>query len=216
MSEKLMLDSIGMRELAEYASSQRSQGGDPLYFVATPDPAESGSYTITPLGKDPLFRSPDDVVVPCDTAMVSPGRATLARITLHYRVPGHLFERHVEMDATQYDALFWSESAVEKFLFPYYASKYQWSAAEWLTAMSQAWYGFVPGMASGEPQEEVSDSFGEAAPMAMIHYPRSDYAFVEPGGTLEPGTDVQAVTVGGEGEVQLKPVAEYRRQPVPR
>lgn len=61
--------------------------------------------------------------------------------------------QHVEMtfpgasapwrfDGDRYSALLWSESAVEKFLFPYYASAEADNAARFMARVSNAWYGY--------------------------------------------------------------------------
>ncbi|HEX2092443.1 MAG TPA: hypothetical protein VHG28_08575 [Longimicrobiaceae bacterium] len=215
--ESLTLDSYGVREIAEYASGVR---GEKVYLVATPDPALPGNYLITP-STVPVAPGPDQVVVPCNTAYIQPGRPKVTKVTVVFDLEhADGTEHRVTQDVSQYDALFWSESAVEKFLFPYYASKYQWAAAYWLDAISTHWYGFVPDPASGLPSmsqaagrtTEGSDSF------AMVHYPRSDYGYdddIEP--VLTPGADVHVLRVVTDAEGQSQPVAtplvELVRQP---
>lgn len=72
---------------------------------------------------------------------------------------------------TSADAVFWTEAAVEKFVFPYYASKMQWDAPTFLSVMAEAWYGHVPGTINPAPV-----ILEEPLPFAIVHIPRSDYA----------------------------------------
>jgi hypothetical protein len=204
--DELMVDSIGLRELAEYASSLRHAGGDPAYFVISEDPDHPGDYRIKH-SRHPVRPEPDRVIVPASTANVGSHRPRVKKVTVTYEDPGGGGEHELTLPGGEFDALFWSEAAVEKFLFPYYASKYQWAAAEWLTVMSQAWYGFVPDMRGGQPDVAAD----ELTPMAMVHYPRSEYGELEEGGVVGPGEDVHVVTVMPTGEAALSRLAEYRR-----
>jgi len=61
----------------------------------------------------------DDVMVECETDNAVKRRARLAAITLDPAVTDGA-GRPVTDIATRYDAMFWSESAVEKFVLPYY------------------------------------------------------------------------------------------------
>jgi hypothetical protein len=201
----LMLDSIGLRELAEYASSLRHAGGDPAYFIVTEDPKHPGKYAIR-YTRHPPKEQPDRVIVPADTAAVAPRRPKVKSVTVTYEDPHDGHSHEMVLDGSRFDALFWSEAAVEKFLFPYYASKYQWAAADWLSLMASTWYGFVPGMEGPDAQEASN----EIKPMAMVHYPRSDYGEVEDGGVVIPGNDVHVLTAEEEGEPILVPLWAYR------
>lgn len=208
----MTLDAYGMREMTEFASGVR---GEEVYFVATPDPDTPGNYLIVP-SPVPVPARPDDVVVPCATAVIQPKRPRVKKVTVTFElVDANGAEHTVSRDVSQYDALFWSESAVEKFLFPYYASKYQWAAAHWLRKMSVHWFGFEPDLGSGLPQAPVSGD-EEVTPFAMVHYPRSDYGFESESGTsLEPGGDVHLLRVV-EGSVEVSSLAEPARRPEPR
>lgn len=70
--------------------------------------------------------------------------------------------------ADTYDAVFWSESAVEKFVFPYYASKSLWDAAFELDKLAYYWYGTVP-------VEDESGAEQHGVPYALAHTPDSDW-----------------------------------------
>jgi len=162
------LDAIGMREAADWAASLRQRGGDEQYLVATFD-AESQDYTFT-VEAEP--DAPEDaVVIPCNTADVQPNR------------PG---VRAVEMAAS------WAPG--EKFLFPYYASKYQWAAAEVLSQLAEVFYGYVPGF-TNRPGVQ-SDPL---IPFAMAHLPRSDYVPEEMNAQGAAGPTADAAGVNGSG-----------------
>jgi hypothetical protein len=78
---------------------------------------------------------------------------------------------------------------VEKFVFPYYASKSLWEAAAVLRRLSYHWYGCVPPDTDAEPPAAgVVPRFGpsdDATPYAVAHTPDSQFTTVkEPtGGT---------------------------------
>jgi hypothetical protein len=209
-----MVDSIGLREMAEYASSLRHAHGDKAYFVISADPHHPGNYIIKHLDAPPEPPEPDQVVVPADTANVGSHRPKVKRVTIRYEDPSGGPDREMVLPGGGFDALFWSEASVEKFLFPYYASKYQWAAADWLTVMSQAWYGFVPDLRGPGSAPAAEDGL---TPLAMVHYPRSEYGSVGengvagPGNVVGPGNDVHVLTVKPTGEAALRRLSEYRR-----
>lgn len=172
---EMTLDSIAAREIAEWAASLRSRGGDPQYFIAQPG-RSAGNYSIRNVSMRaepvPPQPGPATVVVPCSTAAVQPGRPSVTGIQIQAEgMPATQWE-----SLMQYDAVFWTEAAVEKFLFPYYASKYQWAAAHVLTAMARVFYGYVPGPAGPAGSDAPWD---DNVPIAMAHLPRSDYTAIE-------------------------------------
>ena len=177
--QEQMLDSIGLREAAEYAASLRGRGGNPRKIIAQYDP-ELGDYRLTDAPMGAPVAPEDSTVLAVDTAEVQPSRWRVRDITI--KASGHLLGDPVEISIglDRYDAVFWSEAAVEKFLFPYYASKYQWAAAEVLVLLSLVFYGEVPGLQSGKPllsAVALADFAGLAdeEPFAIAHLPRSDY-----------------------------------------
>lgn len=166
------LDSIRLREIADWAASLRGAHGDRRFFVAAqPEP---GEVSIHP-EPEPVPH-PDGVPmdqIPASTNTVQPERPRVTGVGI--RAEG-MAEGDWE-SLSRYDAVFWSEAAVEKFLFPYYASKYQWAAAHVLQVMSQVFYGYVPRFDAGlEASDYVADS---EAPVAMAHLPRSEYTDIE-------------------------------------
>ncbi|HEX7239826.1 MAG TPA: hypothetical protein VF263_06145 [Longimicrobiaceae bacterium] len=163
MAEKdLMLNSLALRDVAEFASSVRSPGGDPVYFVTTVDPA-TGRTRIKHVKEHSRCSGAHDVVVPADTTAVQPGRPLVADVTI--RAEGMAEPESLN----QYDAVFWSEASVEKFIFPYYASKCQWAAAHVLSVISQIFYGYVP------DENRSNAVLAEEVPFAIAHLPRSEY-----------------------------------------
>jgi hypothetical protein len=193
MPDPLRLTSLQIREIAEYAESVRGPGGDPVFFVAQLDDA-SNAVTIT-CEKELPTASPLSVVIPASTASVQPLRDPVESVTI-------LAAGMKEPDSLNaYDAVFWSESAVEKFLFPYYASKSQWQAAYVLSGLAKAFYGFVPG-----PLAQGTDPVSDPIPFAVAHLPRSDYVPLEESPT---GRDVALLFRNADGTVSHRLLAEF-------
>lgn len=156
----LSINAVQLRGIADAAASLRGPDGMPLYLVAVPD----GLGSVVPelrFGPEP----PPNTLLELDTYEVAPEREHPNAVILD-----------VDSDAIdlvpKFDAVFWSESAVEKFVLPYYASKCLWDAAEELDVLSRAWYGRVPktdaGAGDGAPTAEV-------VPVALAHTPDSDW-----------------------------------------
>ncbi|MDB4951878.1 MAG: hypothetical protein JWM27_4527 [Gemmatimonadetes bacterium] len=196
MPDPLRLTSLQIREIAEYAESVRGIGGDDVYFVAQLDDA-SNAVTIT-CEKELPAPSPLRVVIPASTASVQPLRDPVESVTI-------LAKGMKQPDSLDdYDAVFWSESAVEKFLFPYYASKSQWEAAHVLAALAKVFYGFVPGgpAAGGAASDPI--------PFAVAHLPRSDYVPLEvPLDLPLAGRDVALLFRNADGSVSHRLLAEF-------
>lgn len=202
---QLMLDSIGLRELAEYASGLRRDGGDPAYFTIRAEPDRPGWYRVRHQ-HTPVVTDPEQIAVPVDTSAVGRNRPVVTQVTVTYLDPTTGLPSQMVLDGSKYDAFFWSEGAVEKFVFPYYASKYQWAAADWLTTMSQAWYGYVPEIC---PDPSRQDTLEEIIPMGMVHYPRSDYGDVGEGTVTKPGGEMHVLSVADPLPI---PLSEYRER----
>jgi len=113
----------GYRDLRLGADLASSIRGTPVFFNF-----QQGELTIT----DP---HPDSV--PVETAPSAARRPQVTGVTLE--VDG--YER-LTLDAKRYSALFWSESAVEKFLLPYYASAAGPRVHEFLYVLHHVWYGY--------------------------------------------------------------------------
>jgi len=65
-------------------------------------------------------------------------RPALQTVVLTYPAAGG----PLTLEGVDYSALLWSESAVEKFLFPHYASSEADNAARFMGRVSNAWYGY--------------------------------------------------------------------------
>jgi hypothetical protein len=194
------IDSITAREIAEWASSIRGKDGYPVFFVAAPRENGGGLGISAATDHSPCSGSAD-VVIPCSTRTVQPARKKVSAV--HIRAEGMDHDESLD----QYDSVFWSEAAVEKFLFPYYASKFGWKAAHVLAAMAKAFYGYVPGAdpaAEGGPELTLAE---EEVPFAMAHIPRSDYVTLEEPVPL--GGDVALLFKGKDGKVVHRRMSEF-------
>lgn len=108
-----------------------------------------------------------------------------------------------------YDAVFWSEAAVEKFVIPYYASKSLWLAAYVLAGLSRAWYGFLPGVDPAPELDGPSPADEDLIPFAIAHLPTSDYVTLD---GEEPGADLHLLYRQSDGSVRHKSLAEFLRE----
>ena len=193
-SSYLTLDSIAARAVAEYASSLRGPSEEPSFIVTH----RLHGHTRMGVKQDPAASGPLQVVTPVATPFVQPARPPVEAVSM--RAQG--MDESVSLD--EYDAVFWSEAAVEKFLFPYYASKGQWEAAHVLSALSRAFYGFVPGEKGGA----AADADPTTIPFAVGHLPRSDYATIDE----EPATMGYALHLlfrTADGKVRARPLAAF-------
>lgn len=159
--QTLMLPSLIVRSVADAAESHRGSGGEPGYMVTTHDPLQGWSTVFVPRTDQPAPLSDATVVVtPVDTPTTTERPAVL---NVYIQAQG-MQHGYLEPLA-QYDAVFWSESAVEKFVLPYYASKSQYAAAEVLAGLSELFYHRIPS----------PDRTDESVPFAVAHLPRSTY-----------------------------------------
>jgi hypothetical protein len=113
-----------LREIAETASGLRNED---LYFIIRGEPGESATYTWQ---TTPPADSDDTVVIHCNGVDDPPTRVDYARIGTAGEAQVNLLRITVPPvpphpgGTYAADAVFWSVSAVEKFLVPYYASVY--------------------------------------------------------------------------------------------
>lgn len=186
---------VTLRQIAESASGMRDQD---LWFVVTGEPGEPAKYTwsTTPVhaGDDTeviFVAAVKDFVSTVDCAMVGvPGHKpvdllgiTIKPIAPH---PGGTYAA---------DAVFWSVSAVEKFLVPYYASVYGDRGPDMAKAVMDV-------LLLGIESEEGGEGMVEGGrPFAMAHLPSSEYVgepdmeinFVPRLAVLHPGGHVKRV-----------------------
>ena len=156
------INALQLRTFTDAAASLRKKGGDPMDLVVTPD----GTVKFVPPVHDPADRT----LLVLDTRTVQPDRAPVTSLKLEDGV-----QRFLQL-AHKYDAIFWSEASVEKFVFPYYASKSLWTAASVLNVLSQIWYGFVPPV---EPRDVMPEVDPDKIPIALAHLPSSEYVAIE-------------------------------------
>jgi len=185
------IDAQTLRELAERAAGARGPQGDPYYLVEEGGPNER--FLVLGHGT-PDEAPPEGAVLEIDTYAQQARRPPVTHASISSE--GKTFR----LDE-KYDAVFWSESAVEKFLFPYYASKSMWYAAYVLCHLSQLWYGFVPrppvpGTEAEEEEEEI--------PFAIAHIPDSEYV----GLSLPAGYDLHLLFRTKHGAVKARPLSE--------
>jgi hypothetical protein len=167
-----------LRHIAESASGLRYQD---VWFVITRDPR--GGPVVTPQFTKPTVEDPDATVIFCAAVDYPPSpTVTLAQIgidpevidLLNVTVP----EDPAQMDAGgtfAADAVFWSLSAVEKFLTPYYASVYGDEGGRMVEAVLGV---LQPGI------DVILDPLADAPPytlaapdqaFAIAHLPNSEY-----------------------------------------
>jgi hypothetical protein len=180
---------VTLREIAESASGMRDQDlwfvvtGDPVRYTWSTKPVHAGDDTeviyVAAVKKDPVSL--------VDCAMVGvPGHKpvdllgiTIGPIAPH---PGGTYAA---------DAVFWSVSAVEKFLVPYYASVYGDQGPDMAQAVLDVLLRGVE--RAGDEEDE--------APFAVAHLPSSEYvgepeadpSFVPRLAALHPGGHVRRV-----------------------
>jgi hypothetical protein len=150
------LNAEQLRILSDAASGYR--GGDPFWLIYRGDEAPTVVRAATP---------PADAVFCVETREVEDRPKPTAMIIDCDGSTRDLSE--------SYDAVFWSEAAVEKFVFPYYASKSLWEAASVLEKLSKYWYGTVPPDTQGGADANADPVPLGSVPYALAHTPDSDW-----------------------------------------
>lgn len=170
-------DAYALRELAEAAAS--AQG--PYFLIDTGDELMLCPGVLS-------TRWPAGVVLEINTPSRQPERPKVIDATIKP-------EDGETMSLMRYDAVFWSEAAVEKFVFPYLVSKSMWKAAGHLAALSNCWYhgGRCP-QPTGEEEEGI--------PFAIGHVPDSEFV------PLAEGHDLHFLLRKKDGTVYARPLAE--------
>jgi hypothetical protein len=123
-----------VRMLAEAALGTPNATSNTFWF----NPNVGDGPVLVPPGSNP---QQEGVIVPTSNyTIISP----LATVTLEPDTP----TTPVGVDAVSLnaDAAFWTNSAVQKFVFPYYASVMGYEAAQRLGQLQAAWNGEVPGV----------------------------------------------------------------------
>jgi hypothetical protein len=190
MTKIATVNSLEARVMADYASGMR---GEPDVLLTGMDP-DGEHFRVRPDRKHGPCSNAKDVATPVYTPFVQPARAPVVGV-------GIQAEGMSGMESLmQYDAVFWSEAAVEKFLFPYYASKYQWHAAHALEKLTKIWYGYIPRPGAG-PENAMLDANMEI-PFAVGHLPRSDY--------VELMDELVVISHDAAGTVRHRPLSKIK------
>ncbi len=98
------------------------------------------------------------------------------------------------------DAVFWSESAVEKFVIPYYASKHGPRAGTEVQAILDVFHhGKKP------PKEGETETDGNGV-FALVHVPTSEYIPAAPGGPAADEFLAMVEKRGADGQTEVEVV----------
>jgi hypothetical protein len=185
---KWFLDSTGLRRLAEMADGGRDEDfyiavDADRKMVALREPPEPGKYKL---------------VVPVHTSGAVPERRGIRKLTATLD-DGRTVEIFPEAGLEVPDAMFWTESSVEKFLVPYYARVHSAASrvGDEVQKVKDVFNGKVRpyGLPSHEPVEVF----------ALVHLPRSEYTATESALLSSLGV---LYAVGG-GEAVLTPLPEF-------
>lgn len=156
------LDAYALRHIAEEASGRRSDSM--VYYLVD----HGDEFVLEEHHADE--RPPTGAVMEIDTHVRQRDRPKVTAVSITAGDTPYSLDR--------YDAVFWSEAAVEKFVFPYLVSKSMWKAANHLAALSRCWYYGSP------PPNVPGEATGNEIPFAIGHIPDSDFIPVE-GNELE-------------------------------
>jgi hypothetical protein len=183
--EPIKLDAYALRTLAETASGRRRPKGNPFFLH------QSGDQLVLHNG-DAGEIPPAGTLIAVDTHDHQPLRPQVSNVIIEA-------EGQVRELAHKFDSVFWTEAAVEKFVFPYLVSRSLWKAANHLKALSDCWYHGCPIPTADGTGEEV------VIPFAIGHTPDSDF-------NLEEGKDLQFLFLRKDGTVHALPLAELIRE----
>jgi hypothetical protein len=204
----LHLDSIQLRLIAESASGLR---GVPIHFVAFPDGTirevwgHPGDLGMEP---PPL----EVVVVPAFTEDKVPEKPPLTLASIQAKgveQPVDLLDLPGGLGPA--DAVFWSESAVEKFLLPYYASVYGNQAAVAVAAILEAFHGDSGvGGGTGAALDDTELTY------ALAHIPKSEYVMLSDASyseeTAAAGSDLVVLYEDGSGQARAERLPDFVRR----
>lgn len=166
--EPAIWDAYKLRRFAEAVSSRRTPRGDISDLVE--DRKHNTLEWICRNQDDPMTPG---TIIEIDTRAVRPDRPPVGDIALTVEGVSKAF-------GNQFDAVFCTEAAVEKFVLPYLASESLWLAAHYVQMLSQAWYGFVP-----VPSNSSMGATEEPIPFAIGHTPDSEFTPLESNGPPE-------------------------------
>jgi hypothetical protein len=202
------LDSIQLRLIAEAASGYR---GRPVHFVAQPggdirEVPHDFHATVPDAGGKIAPPPIEAVVIPAYTEDKVPQKPPLKEASIHAEgvlEPVDLLNLPGGLGAA--DAVFWSESAVEKFLLPYYASVYGNQAARAVGDILFAFHGDRGMHEHGGPR-----SADDELTYAMAHIPKSEYVMLSDGS--EVGADLAVLYKDASGSVRAETLPAFVRR----
>lgn len=157
--ERQPLTSVQVRRITETTSGVR---GVPVWFTL-----HKGDISASE--KPPVDPAPADTVIlgGTETRRARPAQKGYSIESLN--TP---FLDWASLD--EYDAVFWTDGAVERFMLPYYASVMGYQAVPFLSKLMKIW---APGLAAEGTVETVETDTTKV--YAMAHYPRSEYVQME-------------------------------------
>lgn len=171
-----------LRKFAEAASGVRGGGShDPVWLVYDPEPPEHyrpyrGRVRVARSEPGPGDKSSKAVAIQVSsrTTHDQPALPDLARIGLGDRTVNLLAlnDQPGVGGNVAADAVFWTESAVEKFVVPYYASVHGPGAARKVEAVLRVLHGRAEGGRSGG---DAGGTDPVGANFALVHLPTSEY-----------------------------------------
>jgi hypothetical protein len=177
------LHALTLRRITEWASGVREKD---LWFVVNPHPTMPWKSGIRLFERPPrpgVDYDAHETVIPVRTGAVNPGRPGV-----EYGWLGPDEDRAVDLtqvrapDGTCHaaDAVFWSESSIEKFVVPYYASKHGHVADKAIRDVLRVLHRPGRPRADGE-----AAAWGPGDPFALVHIPTSEYLPATEGGVDE-------------------------------
>jgi hypothetical protein len=191
-----ILNAEQLRQLTDAAAGHR--GGDPYWIVY-------GGQDSLRVMQAPI--APPDAVFGVETPDVDPDRPAVSAVVM---ISGESITPNL---AQEYDAVFWSEAAVEKFVLPYYASKSMWEAAAVLHNLSMIWYGKIPpDTNSPEADFRMNGIAAGELPFALAHTPDSDWGKVTGDPAASIGSDFHLAFKDGKG-TRMVPLARLLDSP---
>ena len=180
--EPVHLDAYALRGIAEAAASARGSNGEPYFVIQEGEPGK-GKLLLRPA--EPGETPPPGTIMVINTPPQVNDRPAIVQASITPK-------GGTSCSLLDYDAVFWTEAAVEKFVFPYYVSKSMWKSKNHLAALSDTWYRKGPRQ-GGE----------EGVPFAMGHVPDSDFVPLTQG----EGGDIDVLFMRPDGTVYAKSLA---------
>lgn len=205
-SEAQPVDATTLRRIAETVHAVRSEAVQ-YVVVEPPTPRGERTYNLCPKPGD----SPAVINIPVQNRLPPEDRVRMTDLDIKYTFRGTDGSRKIcDLVKELPDAVFWSESAVQKFMLPYYASKLSAdpNVAEQLEKLLAV-------MRPRGPVGEDGTLGGGSTVIGLVHLPNSEYSTAD----LENWVGVLVCTPpkdGGEPGMEGMTLAEYLRRTASR